>query len=124
MKQIAIARGRYLRHSPQKSKLVLDQIRGADVEDAFHFLKFCTRSAARDIEKILKSAVANAQQNLQNQEQYADIEADTNDMYVSLADVGPGPSMKRWRARARGRAVRILKRTAHITLAVGLREGE
>ena len=116
MDYYSIARGRFLRHSTQKSKLVLDEIRGADVEEAFHFLKFCRKSVARDVEKILKSAVANAQQK--------DANLDTKDMFISLADVGPGPTMKRWRARARGRATRILKRTAHITLGVGLREGE
>lgn len=111
MEQIAIARGRYLQQSAQKSKLVLDQIRGRQVEEAFHFLKFCRKSVARDVEKILKSAVANAQQK--------DSSLDTGDMLVSLAEVGPGPTVKRWRARARGRASRILKRTAHITVAVG-----
>jgi large subunit ribosomal protein L22 len=111
---IAKAVGRYLRYSPQKSKLVLDAIRGRDVEDAFTFLRFCRKQVARDVEKILKSAVANAQQ--------IDKEADVEDLIVSRADVGPGPSLKRWRARARGRAARILKRTAHITLAVGRRE--
>jgi large subunit ribosomal protein L22 len=124
MKQIAIARGRYLRHSPLKSKLVLDQIRGKGVEDAFHFLKFCRKAVARDVEKILKSAVANAQINLQNDKDLRDARIDTDDMFVSLADVGPGPSLKRWRARARGRATRILKRTAHITVGVGLQDNE
>lgn len=116
MEQIAIARGRYLRQSPQKSKGVLDQIRGKNVEDAFHFLKFCRKAVARDVEKILKSAVANAQ--------LQDSSLDTADMLVSLAEVGPGPSLKRWRARARGRASRIIKRTAHITVAVGTMEEE
>lgn len=116
MNQFAIAKGKYLRHSPQKSKLVLDQIRGAGVEDAFQFLRFCPKSVARDVEKILKSAVANAQ--------HKNSDLETKDLFVSLADVGPGPTMKRWRARARGRATRILKRTAHITLAVGTNEGE
>lgn len=54
MERIAIAKGRYLRHSPQKSKLVLDEIRGADVENAFHFLKFCPKSVARSVEKYSK----------------------------------------------------------------------
>lgn len=116
MERIAIAKGRYLRHSPQKSKLVLDEIRGADVENAFHFLKFCPKSVARSVEKILKSAVANAQ--------HKNAELETKDMVVCLADVGPGPTLKRWRPRARGRATRILKRTAHITLAVGIKDGE
>ena len=113
---IARAVGRYLRHSPHKSKLVLDAIRGKGVEEAFGFLRFCPRAAARDVEKILKSAVANAQQ--------IDGDLDTEDLFVSTADVGPGPSLKRWRARARGRAARILKRTAHITIAVDARGGQ
>ncbi len=106
----ANAKGRYLRHSPQKSKLVLDEIRGKGVEAAFIFLRFCPRAAARDVEKILKSAVANAQ--------YKDKDLDTEDMIVSKADVGPAPGLKRWRARARGRVARILKRASHITIEV------
>ncbi len=116
MEQKSIAKGRYLRHSAQKSKLVLDMIRGKDVEEAFYNLKFCRKAVARDVEKILKSAVANAQ--------HKDSNLDTKDLFVSLADVGPGPTMKRWRARARGRASRILKRTAHITLALGSLQDE
>jgi large subunit ribosomal protein L22 len=111
MEQVAIAKGRYLRHSALKSKLVLDQIRNKQVENAFRFLKFCPKVVARDVEKILKSAVANAQ--------VIEGDLDTKDMYICLADVGPGPTFKRWRARARGRASRILKRTVHITLGVG-----
>ncbi len=107
---IARAVGRYLRHSPQKSKLVLDAIRGAAVEEAFAFLKFCPKAAAKDVEKILKSAVANAQN--------IDPDIKTEELVVCNADVGPGPSLKRWRARARGRAAQILKRTAHISIAV------
>lgn len=113
---LAKAIGRYLRHSPLKSKLVLDGIRGKGVEEAFTYLRFCPRVAARDVEKILKSAVANAQQ--------IDTDVDTDELFVCKADVGPGPSLKRWRARARGRAARILKRTAHITIAVDKQGGE
>lgn len=116
MENLGIAKGRYLRTSVQKSKLVLDMIRGKDVEEAFHTLRFSPKSIARDVEKILKSAVANAQ--------YKNNELEPADLYVSLADVGPGPSMKRWRARARGRAMKILKRTAHITLAVNRIPGD
>ncbi len=116
MDYVAIAKGRYLRHSPQKSKLVLDLIRGEDVERAFQILKFNRRAVARDVEKILKSAVANAQ--------HIDNSIETADLFIGRAEVGPGPTMKRWRARARGRASRILKRTAHITLAVSIHEGE
>jgi large subunit ribosomal protein L22 len=110
----AKAVGRYLRHSPQKGKLVLDQIRGKGVEEAFLFLRFCPKAVARDIEKILKSAVANAQ--------HKDKDLDTEELVVSKADVGPAPSLKRWRARARGRVARILKRSSHITLEVGKAE--
>lgn len=116
MDHIAIAHGRYLRHSVQKSKLVLDEIRGKAVEEAFHFLKFCSKSVARDVEKILKSAVANAQ--------YKNNDLATKEMVVCRADVGPGPTMKRWRSAPRGRAMRVLKRTAHITVGVGLKEGK
>ena len=105
---IAKAIGRHLRHSPQKSALVLNSIRGKGVEEAFLLLRFCKRSVARDVEKILKSAVANAQ--------HQDKDLDTEDMVVARAEVGPGPSLKRWRARARGRVARIIKRTAHITI--------
>jgi len=112
---IAKAIGRYLSHSPLKSKRVLDGIRGKGVEEAFLFLRFCPKAAARDVEKILKSAVANAQ--------HMDKDLDTEVMVVSKADVGPAPSYKRWRARARGRAARILKRSSHITIEIDRADG-
>jgi large subunit ribosomal protein L22 len=109
------AEARYVRTAPRKAQLVADQIRGRTVPEARTILAFMTRDAARDIEKVLSSAAANAEAN-------HGLIAD--EMYVSVATVGAGPVLKRWRARARGRVARIRKRTCHITIALTLPEGE
>jgi large subunit ribosomal protein L22 len=108
------AEARYVRTAPRKAQLVADQIRGRTVPEARTILAFMTRDAARDIEKVLSSAAANAEAN-------HGLIAD--EMYVSVATVGAGPVLKRWRARARGRVARIRKRTCHITIALTLPEG-
>jgi large subunit ribosomal protein L22 len=108
------AEARYVRTAPRKAQLVADQIRGRTVPEARTILAFMTRDAARDIEKVLSSAAANAEAN-------HGLVAD--EMYVSVATVGAGPVLKRWRARARGRVARIRKRTCHITIALTLPEG-
>ncbi len=100
---------RYLRTSPYKVREVLDLIRGLDVDDARHVLKFNDRGAARDVLKVLNSAVANADHTL-------NIPADELKIAVAYAD--EGPTIKRWRPRARGRATRIRKRTCHVTIVV------
>ena len=109
------AEARYVRTAPRKAQLVAEQIRGRTVPEARTILAFMTRDAARDVEKVLSSAVANAEGN-------HGLAGD--DLYVSTAIVGAGPVLKRWRARARGRVARIRKRTCHITIALALPEGE
>jgi len=96
---------------PRKARLVADLIRGRSVPEARTILAFSTRAAARDIEKVLRSAVANAETN-------PNLQWNGDDLYVSAAYVDEGPTIKRWRARARGRVNRILKRTCHITIKV------
>jgi large subunit ribosomal protein L22 len=108
------AEAKYVRTAPRKAQLVAEQIRGRPVPEARAILAFMTRDAARDVEKVLASAVANAEANhgLVGEE-----------LYISHAFVGAGPTIKRWRARARGRVARIKKRTCHITIALSLPEG-
>jgi large subunit ribosomal protein L22 len=100
---------KYLRTSAYKVREVLDLIRGLDVDDARHVLQFSERGAAREVLKVLNSAVANADHTL-------NIPADELKVAVAFAD--EGPTIKRWRPRARGRATRIRKRTCHITIIV------
>jgi large subunit ribosomal protein L22 len=109
----ARAVARYVRVSPRKARLVVDLIRGKSVADAAAVLKFTPRAAAEDVEKVLHSAVANAEKNLK-------IKAD--DLYVARTFVDEGPTLKRIRPRAQGRAFRINKRTSHITVVVKQRE--
>jgi large subunit ribosomal protein L22 len=109
------AEARYVRTAPRKAMLVADQIRGRSVPEARTILAFMTRDAARDVEKVLSSAVANAETN-------HGLAGD--ELYVVLATVGSGPTLKRWRARARGRVARIRKRTCHITIALSMPEDE
>jgi large subunit ribosomal protein L22 len=101
------AEAKWVRISPRKARLVTDHIRGRSVPEARTVLAFTTRAAAREIEKVLKSAVANAEA---NHGLFGD------DLRVSAAYVDEGTTIKRWRARARGRAARIRKRTCHITI--------
>jgi large subunit ribosomal protein L22 len=108
------AEARYVRTAPRKAQLVAEQIRGRSVPEARTILAFMTRDAARDVERVLSSAVANAEQNHG---------LDGDDLYVAHAVVGAGPTLKRWRARARGRVARIKKRTCHITISLALPEG-
>ena len=100
---------KYLRTSAYKVREILDLIRGLDVDDARHVLQFSERGAARDVLKVLNSAVANADHTL-------NIPPDELKVAVAFAD--EGPTIKRWRPRARGRATRIRKRTCHITIVV------
>lgn len=100
---------KYLRFSAQKGRLVADQIRGRRVLDAATGLAFSERGAAREIMKVLKSAVANAENNHG---------MSVDELYVSAAFVDEGPTFKRWKPRARGRVDRINKRTCHVTVVV------
>ncbi len=97
------------RIAAQKMRLVADQIRGLPVEDALNLLNFSEKKAAHLVKKTLESAIANAEHN---------DGADVDELKISTITVDEGPTMKRWRARARGRAAKILKRTSHLTVAV------
>jgi len=101
------AEAKWVRSSPRKARLVVDHIRGRTVPEARTLLAFSQRAVARDVEKVLRSAVANAEAN-------HGLVGD--DLVVSAAYVDVGPVLKRWRARARGRVARIRKRTCHITI--------
>ena len=103
------AQVRHLRVSAYKAREVLDLIRGLHVDDADGVLEFTDRAVAADIRKVLGAAVANAEHN---------DEIDPNELYVSACYADEGPTLKRWRPRARGRATRIRKRSCHITLIV------
>jgi large subunit ribosomal protein L22 len=105
----AKAVAKYIRMSPQKVRLVVDLVRGKKVEDAQSLLKYTRKYAAGIVGKVLKSAVANARQNPN---------VDENILYVKEVYVDQGPSLKRWRARAQGRAAAIKKRTSHITVVL------
>jgi ribosomal protein L22 len=106
---------KYVRTSPRKARLVVEHIRGRTVPEARTVLAFTPRAVARDIEKLLKAAVANAEAN------HGLI---GDDLLVSAVYVDEGPVFKRWRARARGRAARIRKRTCHITLKLSPTEAD
>lgn len=105
----AKAVSRYVRSSPLKCRLVTDQIQRLHVERARDILRFSNLKAAALVLKTLDSAIANAEVNMN---------ANIDELYVRKAYVDQGPVMKRWRARARGRVNRIIKRTVHITVVV------
>ena len=100
---------KYARISPRKVQIVLDLIRGKDVATAMALLKNTPKSASEYLTKLLRSAVANAENNFN---------MDVSKLYVSECFVCPGPTLKRIRPRAQGRAFRINKRTSHVTIAV------
>jgi large subunit ribosomal protein L22 len=110
----AHATAKYVRTSAQKAGLVMDLIRGRDVNLALATLKFARKSVAHDIEKVLRSAIANAQQ----KEGFG---GDVERLYVSACYADQGPSLKRVRPAPMGRAFRIVKRTAHLTVRVAER---
>src|SRR5512132_1846475 len=103
------ASAKYVRMAPRKARLVADQVRGMPVPEARTLLQFSTRGAAADIEKLLASATANAE---------ANHELVGDDLRISEITVEEGPILKRWRARARGRATRVDKRTCHVKVAL------
>ncbi|MCL9777123.1 50S ribosomal protein L22 [Vibrio sp. 10N.286.49.C2] len=105
----AIAKHNFARISPQKARLVADQIRGKNVDQALELLTFSNKKAAELIKKVLESAIANAEHNEG---------ADIDDLNVAKIFVDEGPIMKRIMPRAKGRADRILKRSSHITVVV------
>ena len=103
------AQARYVRSSARKARLVLEHIRGKSAVEAQAILAFQTRAVARDAGKVLKSAIANAEMNNGH---------DVDELIVLTAYADEGPTLKRWRARARGRVNRIRKRTCHITITL------
>lgn len=105
----ARAIAKYIRMSPLKVGVVLNLIRGKNVNEAFAILQYTPKDAAVVINKVLKSAVANAENNLN---------LDLSKLYVAEAHVGQGPTLKRFRPHAQGRAFRINKRTSRITVVV------
>jgi len=103
------AQAKWVRTSARKARVVLDHIRGRSVPEARTILAFTPRAAATDIEKVLRSAVANAE---------ANHGLDGDDLVVEAAFADEGPTLKRWKPRARGRVNRIRKRTCHVTLVL------
>jgi large subunit ribosomal protein L22 len=101
---------KYIRVSPQKARLVMDQIRGLSVSSALELLEFSPKKPAHWIRKTLESAIANAEHNEG---------ADIDELKVTAGFVDEGPTMKRWMPRAKGRATSIFKRSSHITVQVG-----
>ena len=109
----AKATAKMIRVSPRKVRLLLDELRGKRVEDCLTLLRFSGKPVARDVAKVVKSAAANAENNLN---------MSPNDLRVVGAWAGPGPTLKRFKPRSRGRVSPILHRTAHITVVVGDRD--
>ena len=101
---------RYARISPQKCRLVADVIRGKSVDDALRTLNFTPKKGARILKKVLESAIANAEHNHG---------ADIDELKISQIEVNDAPTFGRYRARAKGRGARIIKRNSHITIRVG-----
>jgi large subunit ribosomal protein L22 len=115
----ARAHTKYVRTSAQKAKLVLDLIRGKRAAEALSILRFTRKAVARDVEKTLRSAIANAV-HVADRNQKRRIDED--DLFVSACYANQGPTQKRVRPAPMGRAYRVLKRTAHLTVAVAERE--
>ena len=105
----AKAVAKYIRVSPQKARLIMDQVRGKKVEEALNMLSFAPQKGAFVLKKLINSAVANAEQNLN---------MDVDKLYIKRIFADEGPTLKRFRARAMGRATRIRKRTSHLTVII------
>ena len=106
----AKATAKMVRIAPRKVRLLLDEVRGKRVDDALTLLRFSGVPIARDVAKVLRSAAANAENNLNMA---------TNNLRVVAAWAGPGPTLKRFKPRSRGRVSPIQRRTSHITIVVG-----
>ncbi len=106
------AKLRYLRISPRKSRLVVDLIRGKSVDEAINILTFTKRAASEPVRKLIESAISNAEEQ----------EANVDRLFVSEIYVDEGPTLRRFRPRAMGRATRINKRTSHITCVLSERQ--
>ena len=109
------AQAKWVRTSARKARVVAEHVRGRSVPEARAVLAFTPRAAARDIERVLASAVANA-------ESRDDLRWRGEELYVAAIAIDEGPTLKRWRARARGRVARIKKRTCHITVTLAQAE--
>ena len=109
----ATAKATFVRISPRKVQIVLDLIRNQPVDKAIAILKYTPKAACEPVGKLLKSAIANAENNN---------DMDVSKLYVAECNVGPGPILKRIRPRAQGRANRINKRTSHITITLAEKE--
>jgi len=105
----ALAQAKYIRMTPMKCRRVVDLVRGMPVDSALDVLRFDVHAASEPVAKVLASAVANAEHNRH---------LDRRDLYIAQAYVDEGPTLKRFRPRAQGRAYRIRKRTSHITVVV------
>ncbi len=114
----ARAIARHVRMSARKVRLVVDQIRGKSVNEAYALLQFSKKSAAEPVGKTLRSAVANAQVKALDEGEVLDVD----ELFVREAYVDEGPTLRRWRAAAMGRAAPIRRRTSHITVVVDTRE--
>jgi len=106
------AKLRYLRVSPRKTRLVVDLVRGKNVAEAINILTFTRRAACEPVRKLIESAIANAE----------DQDANVDELYVDRIFVDEGPTLRRFRPRAQGRATRINKRTSHITCELAERD--
>ena len=109
---------RTTRQSPYKMRLVIDQIRGKDVNDAVALLKFSKKHAAREIAKVLHSAIANAEYKARTANESVDVDT----LYIKRAIINEGPKLKRFTPAAMGRATQVLKRTSHVEIVVSERE--
>jgi large subunit ribosomal protein L22 len=109
---------RTTRQSPYKMRLVIDQIRGKDVNEAVALLKFSKKHASREIAKVLHSAIANAEYKARNANETVDVDM----LYIKKAIVNEGPKLKRFTPAAMGRATQVLKRTSHVEIIVSERE--
>lgn len=114
----AKAQARYVRVTPMKARRVVNIVRNKRVLEAYDILRFAPYAVATDVDKILRSAMANARVKADN----AGERFNEEDFYIVEAYVDEGPTMKRFRPRAQGRAAQILKRTSHITLVVGTKD--
>ncbi|MBN2287964.1 MAG: 50S ribosomal protein L22 [Candidatus Glassbacteria bacterium] len=111
---ISRAKSKFVRISDRKVKLVIDQVRGKNLEEAFAILKFTRKAAAEPVRKLVQSAYSNAVNQL------GSLDLHTNEIMVSKIVVEQGPTLKRWRPRAMGRATPIMKRTSHISVELDI----
>jgi large subunit ribosomal protein L22 len=119
-KGVSSAIQRTTRQSPYKMRLVIDQIRGKDVNEALGLLRFSKKHAAKQIEKVLNSAVANAE--FKSREVGGSESIDVDTLYISHAIVNEGPALRRFMPAAQGRATPIRKRTSHVEIVLDARE--